>query len=198
VTREPPRDPEGDQPIDEAGRLLVAARDDPAAYSRFYELHSTRVLAYFYRRVLCPHTAAELAAETFAEAFSSRHRFDPASGRGSAWLFGIAGNLYRQWLRRAKVSDRARRRLGIQMPRLVEEDYDRIEQLVDLTELRAGVREALVALSPKLRDAVLLRVALDLPYDEVAQLLGCSVAAARVRVSRGLDGLQGGLEVPRS
>ena len=74
--------------------------------------------------------------------------------------------------------------------------FDRIERLAEIADLRAGVREALVALPPKLRDAVLLRVALDLPYEEVAGLLGCSVPTARVRVSRGLEGLLAGLEVP--
>ena len=52
-----------------------------------------------------------------------------------------------------------------------------------------GSQEALAQLSPKVRDAVLLRVALDLPYEVVAEQLGCTVGAARVRVSRGLEHL---------
>jgi RNA polymerase sigma-70 factor (ECF subfamily) len=49
-------------------------------------------------------------------------------------------------------------------------------------------------LSPKLREAVRLRVGEDLPYDEVAERLGCTVLAARTRVSRGLDQLLSHLE----
>ncbi|HYT80029.1 MAG TPA: sigma factor-like helix-turn-helix DNA-binding protein [Actinomycetota bacterium] len=42
------------------------------------------------------------------------------------------------------------------------------------------------SMSPKLAQAVLLRVGLELPYDEVARRLRCSESAARVRVARGL------------
>ena len=166
-------------------RLLLAARSDPGAFEAYYERNSRRVLAFFYRRILCPHTASELMAETFAEAYASRRRFQP-TGSGVAWLMGIAGNLYKEWLRHAVVVRRARTRLNLQTPHLVEEDLDRIERFVDLAEMRGALNGALESLSPKVRDALVLRVALDLPYPEVAERLGCTVGAARVRVSRGL------------
>ena len=152
------------------------------------------MLGFFYRRTLCPHTSAELAAETFAQAYGARLRFDPANGTAVGWLLGIAGNLYRDWLRKSVVSDRARRRLGITTPTLVDEDLERIETLVDLTDIREGLREGLSLLSPALRDAVLLRIALDLPYDEVAEQLGCTIGAARRPRLRGLDQLLEHLE----
>lgn len=46
------------------------------------------------------------------------------------------------------------------------------------------VRRALSALPRKDRLAIVLRYYLDLPYAEIADLLGCSVNAARLRVSR--------------
>lgn len=174
---------------DEDTRLLVAAVRVPTAFADFYSRNADRVIAYFYRRILCPHTAAELCAETFAQAYESRRRFAPEGGSAVAWLFGIAGNLYREWLRREVVIDRSRRRLGLVTPTLVDEDLERIESLVDLLPLREALQDALIALSPKLRDAVVLRVALSWDYPDIAEELGCSVGAARVRVSRGLDEL---------
>ena len=174
---------------DEDTRLLVAARRDPMAFDQFFLRNWDRVLAYYYRRILCPTTSSELAAETFATAFEARGRFEATGGTGVGWLFGIAGNLYKEWLRSAVVSDRARRKYGIQIPALVEEDLERIERLVDISEFREALQDALGALSPKLRDAVVMRVALDMPYTDVAASLGCSIGAARVRVSRGLDHL---------
>lgn len=179
---------------DEDSLDLVATSRDPLAFARFYERNSRRVLAFFYRRTFCAHTAAELTAETFAQALASYQRFDPRLGPGRAWLFGIAGNLYRQWLRRGVVRARARRRLGIITPELTVDDLDRIDEEIDTTELRAGLRSALDQLSPGVRDAVLMRVALDLPYEHVATALGCTVGAARVRVARGLNSLAGLLE----
>jgi RNA polymerase sigma-70 factor (ECF subfamily) len=177
------------EPGDGDGRLLIAAVSDRDAFGQFYDRNNQRVIAYFYRRTFCPHTAAELAAETFAQALLSLKRYDPRAGTGRAWLFGIAGNLYRQWLRRGVVRDKARRQLGVSTPELTEDDLDRIDFLVDTSALRAGLREALTQLTPGVRDAVLLRIGLDLSYEEVAQMCDCSVGAARVRVARGLHSL---------
>jgi RNA polymerase sigma-70 factor (ECF subfamily) len=174
--------------------LLVAARTRPAAFGELYDRRHREVLAACYRRTGCPHAAAELMAETFAQAWASLHRFDPSRGRAMAWLLGIARNLHRGWLRQGRVRDRAGRRLGGATPVPTDDDLEQVEAMVDLTSLHAALVEALGALSPTLRDAVLLRIALDLPYDAVADRLGCSAGTARVRVSRGLDRLQSTLE----
>jgi RNA polymerase sigma-70 factor (ECF subfamily) len=71
-------------------------------------------------------------------------------------------------------------------PELTTDDLERIDRMVDTSDLRAGLQDALTQLSPAVRDAVLLRVALDQPYEMVAELCSCSVGAARVRVARGL------------
>jgi RNA polymerase sigma factor (sigma-70 family) len=171
---------------DEGTRLLVAARSDPEAFAAFYALTAERVVAYFYRRILCPYTSTDLMAETFARAYEHRRRFDPAGGSAIAWVFGIAGNLYLGWLRTASVGNRARRRLRLETPVLLDEDLERIESLVDLMPFRSALKAALEDLSPNVRAAVVLRVAEDKPFDEVAEILGCSIGAARVRVSRGV------------
>jgi RNA polymerase sigma-70 factor (ECF subfamily) len=180
---------------DEDGRLLAAARDDADAFGEFYDRNQRQVLAYFYRRTFCAHTSSELCAETFAQVWMSLKRYDQRAGTGRGWVFGIAGNLYKQWLRRGVVQAKARRQLGITTPPLTEDDLGRIDDLVDTSDLRSGMRDALDQLSDGIRDAVLLRVALDLPYEEVAAFCGCSIGAARVRVARGLSSLAEIMEV---
>lgn len=177
--------------------LLVAARTDPDAFGAFYDLRYPLVAAFFYRRTWCAHTTADLTAETFATAWSRRTKFDPRKGSAAGWTMGIASNLYRQWSQKGSVSDAARRRLSVQTPHLVLEDLEHIERLVDLAELRDELRGALDGLSGTLKEAVVLRVALDLPYEDVAHRLGCSIGAARVRVSRGLDALLVAMEGSR-
>jgi RNA polymerase sigma-70 factor (ECF subfamily) len=180
---------------EEEDRLLLAASGDRDAFAAFYGDQSTRILAFFYRRTACPFVSADLTAETFAEALASIHRFSPKRGTATSWLYGIAGNEYRQWLRRGRVADRARSRMGIQPIELSSEDLERIDALVDFAPLQAAVTAALADLSPLLRDAVLLRIGNDLTYEEVARRLDCSVGAARVRVSRGLARLQAVMEI---
>ena len=44
--------------------LLLASRDDPAAFVELYRRHAEDLLRYFARRTLDPEAAAELTAET--------------------------------------------------------------------------------------------------------------------------------------
>jgi RNA polymerase sigma factor (sigma-70 family) len=80
---------------------------------------------------------------------------------------------------------------------LDEISYERIEELADFAPIRTAIREALDSLSPRVADAVTLRIGLELPYEEVARRLNCSPAAARVRVARGLARLSDLMEVQR-
>lgn len=175
-------------------RSLLAARTDPEAFIEFYDRRYARIAAFFHRRILCPHTTAELTAETFARVWATRGKFDPDKGSAMGWTMGIAANLYRQWSQKGLVSDITRSRLRIETPTLVDDDFEHIDRLVDLEALRQTLRGALDELSPKLKDAVVLRVAMDLPYEEVAERLGCTVGAARVRVSRALEVLLAKME----
>jgi RNA polymerase sigma-70 factor (sigma-E family) len=51
---------------------------------------------------------------------------------------------------------------------------------------RESLRQALRAVSPKQRAVIFLRYAEDLPEQEVAELLGCSVGTVKSHASRGL------------
>ena len=46
--------------------LLVAARGDADAFTRFYRLHAAAVLGFLTRRLRDPELAADVCAETFA------------------------------------------------------------------------------------------------------------------------------------
>lgn len=69
---------------------------------------------------------------------------------------------------------------------LTGDDIARVEALIDFEETGRRVAVALANLSPRLRDAVRLRVLDGRPYRQVAERLGCSEATARARVSRAL------------
>ena len=90
------------------------------------------------------------------------------------------------YLRRQRVSDRYRRKLGM-VPVVVEDSAARrIEELADLASVRNALRDAMATLPAGQLDAIRLRVIEEMPYQEVARRLGCSEGAARVRVARGL------------
>jgi len=188
-SREPQRGP------DLEGDLLVRCRRDPSAFADFYDRTHTTVLRFFLVRTACAATSADLCSETFAGALAGFHRFDPAKGTGRGWLAGIARHVFQQYLRDEAIADRARNRMGITWTADdFVEDLDRINQLVDFRPMVMRVTAALQSLSEPIREAVLLRIVDQLPYDEIANKLGCTVGTARVRVCRGLDQLEWYLE----
>jgi RNA polymerase sigma-70 factor (ECF subfamily) len=166
--------------------LLLTSRAEPAAFVELYRRHAEDLLRYFARRTLDPETAAELTAETFAEAFASRSSYRDTGANGVAWIYGIARHQLGRFFRTGRVDLAARRKVGIPMRELPPEDYERIEDLVDFQPLRAALVEALGSLPKDQQEALRLRVLDDLDYPEVASGLACTEAAARQRVSRGL------------
>jgi RNA polymerase sigma-70 factor (ECF subfamily) len=173
---------------DDSTRQLVAASEgDLEAFGDFYDENAEDLLSYFYRRTACPETSADLTAETFATVLESLGKFRPAAGSGRAWLYGIARNKLKRFLRWRRVDTRSRTRLGMRaIIDLDAESRERIEEDDYINSLAGRLSAVLDGMSPKLADAVKLRIGSNLRYDEVADRLGCSQDAARARVARGL------------
>ena len=170
--------------------LLATAGRDSTAFGQLYARHHRELLGFFVRRTADAQLAADLTAETFAAAFVGRRRFQ-SFGDGSArsWLFGIGRHQLARYARRQRVSERYRRKLGVERTVVDDEALVRIEALADIASLRDALRSALASLPAGQVDAIRLRVIDQLPYAEVARRLGCSEGAARVRVTRGLSQL---------
>lgn len=167
--------------------LLLASVDDPASFQELYVRWSDQVVAYFYRRTGNLGVATELMAETFAVALERRRRYRYRRGGSAAgWLFGIARNELSHYYRSQSVETRALKRLGLRVPELSDDELERIESLTDAQAATADLRQALSELSAGERAAVELRVIDELEYDDLAQQLGTTEGAARVRVHRGL------------
>jgi RNA polymerase sigma factor (sigma-70 family) len=172
----------------------VLARHD---ITRLYDRHAETMLGFFARRTFDPEASVDLVAETFATAFVERKKFrggNPASE--AAWLYGIARNLLAEWHRKAGVERRALAKLGIERRALTEAEYERIEELAGLHELRASLQAGLGELSAQHRDALQLRIVEEREYADVARALGTSEQTARARVSRALSALRTLIEEP--
>ena len=166
--------------------LLTVSATEPGAFAVLYVRHAEDLLRYFARRTLDPEAAAELTAETFAQAFASRTTYRDTGENGVAWIYGIARHQLGRFFRSGRVDRDARRRLGMPERPLPPADYERIEDLVDFAPIRGAIEEALLTLRQDQRDALRLRVIDELPYEEVARRLACSEQSARQRVSRAL------------
>jgi RNA polymerase sigma-70 factor (ECF subfamily) len=164
---------------------LLADRD-PDAFALLYDRHAAQL--YGWARARVGEHAADLAAEVFARAWLCRARFrDETGGSALPWLYGIADNVLRDSLRRRRVEDAARRRLGLPATIEPEAGYEAVERRLSLPE---EALRAVAGLPEKERELLRLRVVEERPYREISRRLGCSPAVARLRVSRALRRLQ--------
>ena len=123
-------------------------------------------------------------AETFAQAWCVRRAFrDEADGSAAPWLYGIARNVLRQSVRRERLEDNARQRLGV-LDQPGRPDVTPEDSWLD------GADELLDALPAEQRRAVELRVLEDMTYERVASRLAITPETARMRVHRALKTLR--------
>ena len=170
--------------------LLLSARTDPQAFREFYDRYAVWVRSWFQRQTSSENAALDLTAETFAQAWRSVKRFrDEADGSGAPWLFGIARNLLRQYHKHNRIETAARARLGLPVDWEGTDEYDAVEERLTARRLRPALQDAVSSLPADQQAALELRVVQQLPYEEVAGRLDCSINAARLRVSRALRSL---------
>ena len=177
-----------------ADQLRRSVRD-PEAFGAFYDAYFEGLLRYLTRCTCDAEAGLDLTAESFAQAYLSRHRFRGSTGgEAAAWLYRIAKRQLARYRKRGRAELRALERLGLERPELAPQAEREIEQLAALDDLRATLRGELDELSRAHREALWLRVVEELPYREVASRLAISEPAARARVSRALKALMSALE----
>jgi RNA polymerase sigma factor (sigma-70 family) len=171
--------------------VLLATSSEPEIFGVFYRRHAERVLRFFATRVRSPDAAADLMAETFANAFANAHRYREGSEPPVAWLLTIARHLLIDAHRHSRVGAKARKRLALEPLVLEDDDMRRIENLASLPSVEC----LLDGLSPDEQSAIRARVLDERSYDDIAGELRCSSAVVRQRVSRGLSRLRASMEV---
>jgi RNA polymerase sigma-70 factor (ECF subfamily) len=171
--------------------LRAAAGGDGQAFAVFYRRHADPLVAFLRRRVPAPEQAFDLAAETFAVVALAAGEFR-GEGSAAAWLYGIARNVLRSSLRRGRIEDAARRRLGAEPTPLTDADLLAVEERAVAGS--AALQAALDALPEPTRRALVARVVEEREYPDIAGELACSEHVVRQRVSRGLARLRARLE----
>lgn len=178
------------QPATDADLIARATRGDCDAFAELFDRHAPTIRGWLRKETCDPQLAADLLAETFAQAWVHRARFrDQAGGSAAPWLFGITRNLLAGWHRRGRVEVAARRKLGMVAQVGAVEPLDSVDD-----ELAPELTAALDGLPPTQREALELRVVDELDYPEIATRLGTSEGSARNRVYRALSTLRSTLE----
>lgn len=162
-------------------RAYVAG--DSASFRALFQRYLPRLMRLARRRLDSEEQAREVVQQTFFQLHAARHDFRDGS-KLRPWLFTIAMNLVREHYRR-----RGRRKEAPLEPALHAADGPErgpIESQQRATRLRA----ALSTLPDGQRQVVELHWFEEMPFAEVAAIVGASEGAVRVRAHRAYKRLQ--------
>lgn len=168
--------------------------DKNETLQQWYQEFYPAILAYCRKRLSSPEDAEDLAQSIFLLAARKFELFDPASGSAQGWLYTIAANRYKDFLKYQS------HRNSISFEDYME-DHDAehadnsMQQTVELTEKRALLAQALAALPERYRRAVVLQYFGNYTTQQMAEALGVSEKNFRVILCRGLKQLRRELEL---
>ncbi|RFA12833.1 RNA polymerase subunit sigma-70 [Subtercola boreus] len=158
------------------------------AFGELYDRHHALIHRYAARRV-GGHAADDVMSETFLVAFERRDSFASETGDAKPWLFGIATNLLKKYLR---LETKAWRGLqAADAARVIEHDA------IEIAGIRVDAARAVKKLGSHLnrmpaadRDTLLLYAWTDLDYAGVAAALDVPIGTVRSRLNRARTSLR--------
>jgi RNA polymerase sigma-70 factor (ECF subfamily) len=167
--------------MDDSDLIRRCCNGDSHACADLYQRWCESVYYLAYGIVRQEQDAEEVTQDVFVYAFSRLGSFDPAKSAFRTWLYTITISRSRNKLRRKLLPI-------VEMDEWSEGDAEHgdetrpPEELSELKAEREHVWAALGKLSPKLREAVVLRYFENLTYPEIGRILNCSMRTIQSRV----------------
>ena len=174
-------------------RLVAAARlGDRGAFEALVRLYQDEVYTLAVRLTGNRDLASDVAQEAFIRAWQAIPRFR-GDAAFSTWLHRITVNT--AWTLKRRATRRATRPLDETISVPSEDVHTDPERMGESWELREAIKDALREIPQSQRSVVVLKDVYGWSHAEVADALGISVTAAKVRLHRGHARLRRLLEV---
>jgi RNA polymerase sigma-70 factor (ECF subfamily) len=143
------------------------------------------VLAY--RTIGREEDARDVCQETFLRAFRALPGFR-GQAKFSSWLYRIALNLCRDWLRRERRTPLVQPPEGVDLMDLAAAagPAESIEDLVARKDAARAVERVMARLPEEQRMAIVLKEFHGLTFREIADLVGCPLSTVKTRLYQGL------------
>jgi RNA polymerase sigma-70 factor (ECF subfamily) len=171
--------------------LMLRVKDgDQEAFRTLIERHQRAVINVIHRAIDDAWEAEDLAQRVFIQVFRSASRYKPTA-KFTTWLFTITHNtILNEHRRRARHATQSLDAMaqpddsdeaGVQVadPRAGDPAREAAER-----ELQERIQQAIERLPDAQRTAVILCRFEGLAYEEIAQVLGCSVSAVKSLLHR--------------
>ena len=164
-------------------KLVQAGDLSPAG--EIFDRYSARIYNFTFRFLKTSQAAEDATQEVFLKMLKHAQQFH-GDAKLSTWLFSIAANLCRDYLRKSDNKAKEPEETLISLPALTDSPDLALEKRED----EQRVQRALALLTPEQREAILLSRYQGLSYAEIAQIAGCSEGAVKTRVFRAMETLK--------
>jgi RNA polymerase sigma-70 factor, ECF subfamily len=153
------------------------------------------IYALAYRVIGREEDARDVCQDAFLRAYRALPGFK-GQAKFSSWLYRIALNLCRDWIRRQRRAPVSQLPEDTDATELAAETgpVESIEDLVARRELSAIVEEAMSELSEEQRTAIILKEYHGMTFQEIADMQGCPLSTVKTRLYQGLSLLRRRLE----
>lgn len=165
-------------------RIVQAGDFSPA--SEIYDRYSQRIYAFTFRFLRNSEAAEDATQEVFMKMLKHANQFNE-NAKLSTWLFSIAANWCRDYLRKAENRSKEGEEVLVTLPAPNELSP---EANFERRQTEAMIQKALQRLTPDQREAILLSRYQGMSYQEIAQISGCSEGAVKTRVFRAMEVLK--------
>jgi RNA polymerase sigma-70 factor, ECF subfamily len=166
-------------------------RGDAESFNQLILRWERPIYALAYRTIGREEDARDVCQETFLRAFRALPAFR-GQAMFSSWLYRIALNLCRDWMRRERRAPMIQAPDGVDLMDLAAsvEPSESIEDLVARKDLAKLVERAMARLPEEQRTAIVLKEYHGLTFQEIADLVGCPLSTVKTRVYQGLTVLR--------
>jgi RNA polymerase sigma-70 factor (ECF subfamily) len=174
--------------------VSLAGRGDQAAFTELVKNHQHEVYTLAVRMVADRDLAQDVAQEAFVRAWRAIGRFR-GDARFSTWMHRITVNTA------FTHRDRRKRAAADPLDAVYQEPESESlspERGGESAAIRGPLRDALAALPESLRSVVVLKDVYEWTHGEIAEHLGITVTAAKVRLHRARKSLRLTLESQQS
>jgi RNA polymerase sigma-70 factor (ECF subfamily) len=179
----------------DAALMLRVKQGDAVAFTELVEKYKQPVINLIYRTLRDATEAEDLAQNVFVQVYKSADRYRVAA-KFSTWLFTIARNLCLNEIRRR--SRHPADSLDAVHPENEDQPLQQFEDRKTFAppetllqgELEQKIDEVLAELPENQRIALLLCRQEELSYEEMSEVLGCSLSATKSLIHRGRETLK--------
>jgi RNA polymerase sigma-70 factor, ECF subfamily len=181
--------------LTDAEIMLQAAADQEGAFDYLVQKHHRAIIAFMYRMVHNQAIAEELAQEVFLRVYRARKSY-AAEAKFTTWLYRVATNLGVNYARDTKT-ERTAPSVSLDEPGeegspaldVADKTISAEESLLRRERL-AAIKQHVMALPDRQRQAVLMHKYQELDYKEIAAVLKLSESATKSLLFRAYETLR--------